>query len=279
MDRRKRINVNRYESLTDAELRRVADEYGARVCPKVRVADALDINNSGLSSDEFAYALKAHFDFVVVDDQERVAFAVEFDGPHHDVDPDARRRDRLKSAVCKQLNMPLLRFNDQHLEPVGFPSPYPGKRSFLAGDFSSVVGWVAECWFLEQARGEVPFDEPFIAQSFFGYDPTIHARAYLQEMRRSGVVVKPWPEVHRYKQEDAWAALAVVQLGEHKAVAGYARCQSLNFTAMSAWELCEELAVLGSARKLQKYLAGQLTPYTLQEIEEWKERLNTEPEA
>ena len=58
MERRKRINVNQYESLTDAALRQAVEEFGARVCPKVRVADALDISGSGLSDEVFITRLK-----------------------------------------------------------------------------------------------------------------------------------------------------------------------------------------------------------------------------
>lgn len=280
MDRRKKINVNKYESTTDAELRCVADEYGGRVCPKVRIADALNINNSGLSDSEFSYALKAHFDFVIVDGNEGVAFAVEFDGPHHQSGSSAQRRDQLKNAICRRLKMPLLRFDDQHLEPVGFESPCPGKRSLLAGEFSSVIAWVAECWFLEQAfatakaRGDIRPDEPFIATSFLGKDPTIHARAFLVEMSRKDVIARDIYEIDRYQEGDAWMALAVQRIDADQYIAGFARCLSLNFSAMSAWELCSELAVLTVAKKLRRYLYGQFAPYSLQEVDEWKQQLS-----
>ena len=49
MDRRKKILANSYEAATHEELQKVATEYGARVFPKVRVADGLDVQSSDLS--------------------------------------------------------------------------------------------------------------------------------------------------------------------------------------------------------------------------------------
>ncbi len=43
MDRRKRILVNSYEVATEEALQEVAKKYSVRVLPKLRTADALDI--------------------------------------------------------------------------------------------------------------------------------------------------------------------------------------------------------------------------------------------
>ncbi|HZU04334.1 MAG TPA: DUF2726 domain-containing protein [Chloroflexota bacterium] len=84
MDRRKRL-LNEYEEVADELLRQAAERCGARVSTKVRVADALEIANSGLSNEEYSYALKSHFDFVVSDGNGKAAFAVEFDGRQHEI--------------------------------------------------------------------------------------------------------------------------------------------------------------------------------------------------
>ncbi|MBI4310290.1 MAG: DUF2726 domain-containing protein [Chloroflexi bacterium] len=75
--------LNYHEFLTNLSLGKVAKEYGAQVAPKVRVADVLPIQHSGISKRWFSFALRAHFDFVVVDSQAECLFAVEFDGPFH----------------------------------------------------------------------------------------------------------------------------------------------------------------------------------------------------
>lgn len=83
MDRRKKIIVNDYEESTELALNRVAKKQNARVFSKIGVADAIDINDSGLSHEAYAYALKAHFDFVFTDASSMALFAVEFDEGHH----------------------------------------------------------------------------------------------------------------------------------------------------------------------------------------------------
>ena len=153
VDRRKPILVNEYEEATDAALQDAASRSGARVMPKVRVADALNIENSGITSAEYRYALKSHFDFVVARENEPPAFAVEFDGPNHDRDVTAIMNDNLKQSVCKKLGMPLLRVDAGYLRRIGR---------------FTLVGWLAEIWFLSedvyaaQERGEVPPYEPLL---------------------------------------------------------------------------------------------------------------------
>src|SRR5258707_3348083 len=103
MDRRKRLLVNSYEVATDAALREVAEKHAIRVLVKPRVADTLDIEQSGISNDEFSYALKAHFDFVVIREDATPLFAVEVDGPQHTSDTLIKHHDGLKNSLCKKL--------------------------------------------------------------------------------------------------------------------------------------------------------------------------------
>lgn len=75
--------LNGYEKLTFKEIKKVTDEIGVSVYPKVRIADVLKIKDSGLSNDEYSYSLKAHFDFVICNSDDSPEFSVEFDGPMH----------------------------------------------------------------------------------------------------------------------------------------------------------------------------------------------------
>lgn len=59
MNRRKRLLVNSYEGVVDAELRKVVERCGGRISMKTRIADALEIAKSGLSDLEYDYALVA----------------------------------------------------------------------------------------------------------------------------------------------------------------------------------------------------------------------------
>jgi hypothetical protein len=59
-DRRKRLLVNEWEARTDAALAEAADRCGVWVFPKIRVADVLDLDQSGLSDETYRYGFKAH---------------------------------------------------------------------------------------------------------------------------------------------------------------------------------------------------------------------------
>src|SRR2546422_8174441 len=80
MDRRKTL-INYHEAVTRKILRAAAEKNAAQVFTKLRIADVLSIDRSGLDDDTYAFALKAHFDFVVADENDLPLFAVEFDGP------------------------------------------------------------------------------------------------------------------------------------------------------------------------------------------------------
>src|SRR4051812_45517758 len=116
MDRRKPMLVNLGEVETDAALRDAVDELGARVFAKPRLADVLNIDRSGISDEEYTYALKAHLDFVIASETDGTPhFAIEFDGPYHATSAVARRRDAMKDAICDRLGLPLLRIDADFL--------------------------------------------------------------------------------------------------------------------------------------------------------------------
>jgi len=157
MDRRKSLLVNIGEAETDAVLREVATKLDVRVFAKTRLADVVEIRRSGLSNDEYRYALQAHLDFVIaLASDGRPHFAVEFDGPYHDTDAGAQRRDTMKGSICARLGLPLLRIDADYLRTV---------RGFR------LLAWLVELWFLdeafseEQMHGRIPRDEPFDPQS------------------------------------------------------------------------------------------------------------------
>lgn len=147
-----KLLVNNYERITHERLIAACRAEGAHVCPKVRVKDALPVEGSGVSSEQFRYALQSHFDFVVTDKASNVLFAVEFDGESH-ASADAERRDALKDELCERFRLPLLRLNANHLQ-----------RRFRQWD---LLSYFVETWFLKrafddaQAAGAIPLDEDF----------------------------------------------------------------------------------------------------------------------
>jgi hypothetical protein len=149
---------NLHEEVTNRRLKEVCASLGAHVYPKIRVADVLNIEGSGISDEQFRFALKAHFDFVVCDEEQTPQFAVEFDGPSH-TDKAQRKRDALKDHLCEQLNFPILRINSNHL--------IKKYKSY------SLLGWFVEHWFLRKAfdeaqeKGLIPWDEPYDPMMIF----------------------------------------------------------------------------------------------------------------
>ncbi len=111
---RKKI-FNPSEEITHIKLKIICEEYGTSVYPKVRIADILPIDNSGISSEDYGFALKSHFDFVVADSNHTPVFVVEFDGPTHTL-PSQKKRDDRKDKLCDRFEFPILRINAKYLK-------------------------------------------------------------------------------------------------------------------------------------------------------------------
>jgi hypothetical protein len=145
--------LNHSEEVTYESLTRVCESNGARVFPKVRLADVFAIEKSGLSSAHFSYCLRSHFDFLVTDKDYRPQFSVEFDGPLHKASAVQRQRDLLKNNLCEHFGHGLLRVNSKYLTPA-----YRGL---------DLLTYFVDAWFLAQAfdeaqkSGAIPYDEPF----------------------------------------------------------------------------------------------------------------------
>jgi hypothetical protein len=81
----------------------------------MRLADVLPIENSGISNRYYDYALRAHFDILVADDQDRPKLAIEFGGKGHDP-----AKDHLKNELCERFELPLVRITSEHLHARNF---------------------------------------------------------------------------------------------------------------------------------------------------------------
>jgi hypothetical protein len=106
---------NRSERVVFDTAHEIAGHHRALAFLKMRVADVLPINNSGISDEHFSYALRAHFDTLVVDDHGRPKLAIEFDGGGHDPS-----KDHLKNELCDYFGLPLVRVTGQHLRARNF---------------------------------------------------------------------------------------------------------------------------------------------------------------
>jgi len=149
--------LNLPESVTDQWLREVCDDFNAKVYAKVRVADVLPIENSGIDNDQYRYALKAHFDFVVTGSEDQPLFAVEFDGSSHS-SPEVQRRDQIKNSLCDRFALSLLRINRKYLTP-----------SFSNWDllrWFCTVFFVKKAWEEDVEEGRLPPEDSFFDPMF-----------------------------------------------------------------------------------------------------------------
>ncbi|AKB25620.1 hypothetical protein MSMTP_2151 [Methanosarcina sp. MTP4] len=241
---RKPLLVNKQERLTDEILEKTVSKYEARVFSKIRIADVLDINNSGISNKEYTYALKAHFDFVVTNEGTFPEFVVEFDEKYHKYNKSAILRDELKNSICCKLKLPLLRVTSEYFEKIG--------------DFSSILNWITELYFTHktfldaQDHGEIPLDEPWTWFSVVGYDPFIFSRIFIQKAYDDGLCCEPIIRVRIGNRDERryHATLATLKIQENKYLTSLVECSAINFYAVPAWELSKEIAECNIAKKL-----------------------------
>jgi hypothetical protein len=155
---RRPILVNRYEQLVDQKLLRLSKRHGVRVFPKVGLKDVLPIEKSGLTDNNYDYALKAHFDFVIAGENDEAVIAVEFDESHHRTDPVQIARDRRKDRICDHFLLPILR---------------AGAPSLKQADHRTLLEWFLEVWFeqraLYAARDAEEEDLPDIDPAYLDY--------------------------------------------------------------------------------------------------------------
>lgn len=259
--------LNFSEALTDRRLQEAAARNGARVFAKVRVGDVLPIENSGLPESLFGYALRAHFDFIVANDDHTPLFAVEFDGPLHE-GVEASERDEQKGALCERFGLPILRINSRYLD-----ARYRGM---------DLLTWTVEHWFASeqiaavQASGALPQDEyfdPALMVSIPGLSGTFplwlsrEPLLFLQALHREGKTVDRVPA--------EWIGLD--ERGNARAVGAFRLTESdgvLVRTAMRAQQFpispsdfLSEVIVFDVAEGVRRTLGGEQHPVPTTDID------------
>jgi len=168
--------VNRQEEVAYRELQDLAAQYGYDVHVKIRLADVLGIEGSGIEDALYGFALQSHFDFLVCDEGQGPLFAVEFDGPTHR-EPAQRARDTKKDELCARFDLPLLRINTNHL--------------LKKYNKANLLQWIISAWELQkafdaaQAQGQIPAEEDF--------DPIMlwHSGKTLEEIHPHWIALRP----------------------------------------------------------------------------------------
>jgi len=143
---------------------------------KIRLADVLRIEGSGIEDALYTFALQTHFDFLICDVRQDPLFAVEFDGPTHR-EQAQEARDAKKDALCARFDLPLLRINTNHL--------------LKKYNKASLLQWIISAWELQkafnaaQALGQIPAEEDF--------DPIMlwHSGKTLEEIHPHWIGLRP----------------------------------------------------------------------------------------
>lgn len=256
------VLVNRHEQAADRDLRRVCVSHGARVLTKVRVADAVDVDEMNLLGSERWYALSAHLDFLVVDEPSAwPLFAVELDGRTTHADPQRVGRDQLKDRICASGGLELLRVDTPFLRRFG---PY------------RLLSYLVECWFMFQAferaeeRGELPpyadFDPKWVVTlrsdgqgAEWPYAVDLPVRLRILELYKSGQLPHPTPRHGaKHAHNDRLAAYALLDVPGDLYLLAEANLRPFRFrTGSPPSEIAEDLAVLELGVLLDAYLRGE----------------------
>ena len=275
----KSLLVNRYEAITDQQLREAAAKRGMRVCPKVGVADVLKIEHSGISDEDYGYALKAHFDFVLATDDEiaHPLFGVEFDGGRHRTDRRVATLDARKNALCQRFRFPLLRIDEAWLEPI---------RQWTILKWIIEVQALYDAWTQEQEEGHIPWTEdfywPFVIETDNTgrivdrpYDLAAEALTEMHMACRRGVTIAHVNETLTSEDDQGYTvAHGILPLTAGGYIIETARCWSFSFPPVSPSELAEDLVLVAVATTLRQYELGAYTPHSEEQLAALRARTN-----
>lgn len=275
MDYRKPLVLNEYEQVTDRALREVAGKHKLRVCPKVALSEALDIDRARLVGVLKNYALKASFDFVVADEQTALPeFAIEFDGYWHETDPKTMRRDQIKNHLCRRLGLSLLRIDSTWLYQI---------RRF------TVLGWLIEVRktyeeYVDAQGNRFPFGEDFYYPFIVTFDDsgnivdqpldlTLPARRYMHNANVRGVTKKLLNETVRGEDERGYTIVhSILPLTAGGYIVATVRTWTFNFPPVTPHELAEDVATVLTAERLRQYESGEYVPQSREQLASLRER-------
>jgi hypothetical protein len=257
--------LNYMEQQTDAVLQETCQRHSVRVFVKPRIADVLPIENSGISDELYSYALKGHFDFVVVGSDMTALFVVEFDGPSHQGHVQ-QLRDLKKKDLCHRFTLPNLQIDAEHIN-----------RKYRN---LHLLTWFVEVWFanevfqLAQKEGQVPLDEPY-DPSFFISIPGLKGRfplwlsaeptSKIQQLFQQGRCVDFAPAEIVGDVDDAFCAFACLRISEREGVWVRTALRNQRFPA-SSFRLIQEIIPFHLIDKIQDVLDEKDSPVLIESI-------------
>jgi hypothetical protein len=190
------------ERQAKAVLEEIFAHRGSLILPGFKVSQVIRRRPPGLSGEQWSYATRAHFDFVVCDAGTYIPdFAIELDDTSHRR-PDTRRRDRMKDAVCEAVGLDLLRIDSGALDR--------GPRGRRLVEYLIDAREYFRAFGEAQERGDVPPDEIgdyrlIVGQGGFVNDLAGPARVRALEAFQAGSVEGQIIDSFHFRWKDGWA--------------------------------------------------------------------------
>ena len=171
---------NLSEQRVHDEIVDTAVNYRGQIYRKVRIADVIDITQLR-SKTLGTYALQAHFDFCICDDQHNPAFAIEFDGAGHN-----SKDDYKKNIIAQEADLALFRIDERLLNR--------SQQGITFLQYLVHTYFMGQAFHSMQMQGHVDPSEPFMMSAFIkpdakhifdsDFDFTTPARTRLNKLMR-----------------------------------------------------------------------------------------------
>lgn len=271
--------LNRSEEITFVRLLNAVVDEGAHVFPKMRIADTLPINDSGISETLFSFALRAHFDFVISDSQYEPLFAVEFDGPLHSTSREQQDRDKKKNEICQQFHFPLLRINSRYIN-----AKYRGM---------DLLSYFIQVWFFSvafsdaQENGLVPYDELFDpnliisdgkSNQRFPYWLALDVQREIQTMHKQGLLFDYVPSYWTgVDQHGNYRSLAWLQVGNDQFLVTQTGMRKQLFP-INATDILSQVSVFDLRKMIDLFFVKRSTAIPLNQFQEELKRYTSQYE-
>lgn len=220
--------LNRGENAVLDIVESVCSETGTKAFAKMRIADVVRIDGSGISNDLYRYALSAHFDVLVAKDNEAF-LAIEFDGSGHDP-----RNDLKKEELCDYLHLPMVRVRESHLRAQVFGDT---AVAFFIWQLSCVDAFIEQC-------GNDPYEtyDPAWFQSVPGKDRPF---PFMYTQRWRAKLARPLREAasRLSPQIGPYYSHGLAQFG----AVDFTFCRGTEYRSVCAQMLGDDLFVYGEA--------------------------------
>ncbi len=249
--------LNSFELKALEIIRPIEVAHGCRFHAKVKLGDVLEIRGSGLEDDHFHYASRAHFDFIVVQDN-RVCFAIELDGPGHYRSHTTPERDKKKNYICRHFDFELLRIDlgylnevrDSHVLPILLQNHLIRNYSKQSRKHKSASQRLTNAWNENQS-------------SAARYSLEQHAQVY----ETIGIYSTETTRTFERNENDFVYVAKVLQVGENRYCVGQSSAHPSKIFGMNQRKLAESLATIELRRKVSQYEQGVQPGKSFRQVE------------